>query len=78
MTLMNAMPFATALLSLSASQGDLRSLGSEERNSTERRRPAGPSERARASHWAGVSCWRLTSDPEFKALAKEIKINWLK
>ena len=27
---------------------------------------------------AGVRCWRFTRDPEFKALAKEIKINWLR
>ena len=27
---------------------------------------------------AGVRCWRLTGDPEFKALEKEIKVHWLK
>src|SRR6516165_4549232 len=34
--------------------GDLSILGSGERNSTEGEGPRGPSERERASHWAGV------------------------
>jgi hypothetical protein len=26
----------------------------------------------------GVRCWRLTGDPEFKALERAIKVHWLK
>jgi hypothetical protein len=50
---------AARFSSLSASQGDLRRLGSDERILLHwvRQRPAGPTERARASHWAGVRCW---------------------
>ena len=77
---MNAMKAAAELPSLSASDGDLSSLGNCERNLPQRmgQRPAGPSERAQASHWAGVRCTLSTGDPEFKALDKEIKINWLR
>ncbi len=42
--------------SLSASNGDLRSAGSYERNSLGVKARCGPSKRARASHWAGVRC----------------------
>jgi hypothetical protein len=42
--------------SLSASIGDLRSLGGDERNSPEVKTRRGPNEWARASHWAGVRC----------------------
>ena len=42
--------------SLSASNGDLRSAGSDERNSLGVKARCGPSERARASHWVGVRC----------------------
>ena len=45
--------------SLSASNGDLSSLGNCERNLPEAKAPCGPSERGRASHWAGVRCRRL-------------------
>jgi len=41
-----------------ASTGDLRRLGSDERNSPDVKAPCGPSERARASHWVGVRCRR--------------------
>ena len=47
--------------SLSASNGDLSRLGSGERNSAKPKARCGPSERARASHWAGVRC--RSSDP---------------
>jgi exopolysaccharide biosynthesis WecB/TagA/CpsF family protein/anti-anti-sigma factor len=40
--------------SFSLSQRDFRRLGSGERNPAERGGPLGPSERERASHWAGV------------------------
>jgi len=42
--------------SLSASNGDLSRLGGGERNSAKPKARFGPSERARASHWAGVRC----------------------
>jgi hypothetical protein len=45
-----------ALRSLSASTGDLRSLGRNERNSPKVKAPCGPSERARANHWVRVRC----------------------
>ena len=37
-----------------------------------------PSLSASQGERAGVRCWRFTGDPEFKALEKEIKINWLR
>jgi hypothetical protein len=60
---------AARISSLSASQGDLRRLGSDERNLPHRvrQRPAGPTERARASHWAGVRCWPSDSADQFRA-----------
>ena len=42
--------------SLSASNGDLSRLGNGERNSPQAKAPCGPSERARACHWAAVRC----------------------
>ncbi len=54
--------------SLSPPSGDLSRLGSGERNSPEAKALAGPSERARASHWAGVR-----GQPDFLNLIVEIK-----
>lgn len=48
--------------------GDLSRMGSGERNSPEAKAPAGPSERERASHWAGVR-----GHPDFLNLIVEIK-----
>ncbi len=50
--------------SLSASNGDLSRLGGGERNSAKPKARCGPSERARASHWAGVRCRFLSVPPE--------------
>src|SRR5579871_1279054 len=45
-------------VSLSSPNEDLSRLGSGERNSAEGEGPRGPSERERASHWAGVRSLR--------------------
>ena len=53
--------------SLSASIGDLRSLGSDERNSLLVKARCGPNERARVSHWAGVRCRISRNADSFRA-----------
>ena len=58
------MNVATAF-SLSSPNEDLSRLGSGERNSAEGEGPRGPSERERASHWAGVRSIRAHGEQAF-------------
>src|SRR5258706_7166147 len=53
--------------------GDLRSLGSDERNLPEAKAPSGPSERARASHWAVVR-EVLIKEPTLRTFPKKFAL----